>query len=53
MNEGLASSTGIELALQTRGARIKATIDEIKAIENKPGYVRSFAYATGPRMASC
>jgi hypothetical protein len=48
LNEGLANSTGIELALQTQGARIKASIDEIKAIENKPSYVRSFAYATGP-----
>ncbi len=51
LNEGLAESTGIEAALNTRKARIKATINEIKKIDSLSNYVRTFAYATGPAYA--
>jgi hypothetical protein len=51
LNEGLANSTGIEAALNTRKARIKAAIHWLNRIEGRSSYVRTFAYATGPAYA--
>lgn len=47
LTEGLAESTGIDVALQDWNCRVKATIENIKTSEGQPSFVRSFAYATG------
>lgn len=47
LNEGLAESTGIDVALQDWNSRVKAAIENIKTSEGHPSFVRSFAYATG------
>ena len=51
LNEGLAESTGIDVALADPAARIRAAIADIDTNEAQPSYVRSFAYATGPAYA--
>ena len=51
LNEGLAESTGIDAGLHSVGARIAAAIHDIDETEKESGFVRSFAYATGPAYA--
>ncbi len=51
LNEGMAESTGIDVAIATPAARIDAAIRDIDHHEKDPSYVRSFAYATGPAYA--
>lgn len=48
LNEGLAEYTGVVVGNPDAPARIGAALRDLGAHVDDPGFVRSFAYATGP-----
>jgi hypothetical protein len=48
MNEGLAEYTGVRLRGSTDHDSIEYLAKQLETAESKPGFVRSFAYASGP-----
>ena len=48
LNEGLAEYTGVRVGNTTSEARTQSALRDLRAPVADPGFVRSFAYATGP-----